>query len=74
MVRVDTAQSKRIITEAKERGLYLDWTTRKKTKSLILFDNGHVAGSFLSVATVLKRLNESCAYDVSADKKLLDED
>lgn len=74
VVRVDTAQNRRILKCAKTEGRFMDWSAHKKIKSLILLDDATVIGSFFSVATIFSRLNKACGYDVTKDTKLMEED
>ena len=74
VVRVNTAQNRRILSRAKEEGRFMDWTAHKKMKSLVLLDDGTVLGSSFSVATIFSRLNKVCGYDVTKDTKLMEED
>ena len=74
VVRTDTAQSKRLIRNAKLEGSYFDWTARRPMKSILLLDDGSIIGSCFSVTTIYNRLCEACNYEVSKDEKLLEEE
>ena len=74
VVKIKTAQNRRILARAKAEDRFLDWTAHKPLKALVLMDNGSVIGSSFSVATIFGRLNKACEYDVAKDLKLLDED
>jgi regulator of extracellular matrix RemA (YlzA/DUF370 family) len=47
---------KRIVREAKERGLLLDATHGRKVKAVIVLDTGHVALSAISSEAISNRL------------------
>lgn len=74
VVKIKTAQNRRILARAKAEDRFLDWTAHKPLKALVLMDNGSVIGSSFSVATIFGRLNKACEYDVAKDMKLLEED
>ena len=74
VVKINTAQNRRILARAKAEDRYLDWTAHKPMKALVLMDNGSVIGSSFSVATIFGRLNKACEYDVTRDLKLAEED
>lgn len=56
----DTAQSRRILKEAKEEGRYIETTKRRGVKSLILMDDNRVIGCAFHPETVLRRLFSAC--------------
>lgn len=74
VVKIKTAQNRRILARAKAEDRFLDWTAHKPLKALVLMDNGSVIGSSFSVATIFGRLNKACEYDVAKNMKLLEED
>ena len=52
----DSAPIKRIIQEAKERGMLIDASYGRKTKSVILMDTDHVILSALTPETLTARM------------------
>lgn len=73
VVRINTAQNRRLLAAAKAEGRFLDWTAHKPIKALVLMDNGIVIGSSFSVSAIFGRLNKACEYDVANDLKLAEE-
>ena len=51
----DSAPIKRVIQEAKERGMLIDASYGRKTQSVILMDTDHVILSALDTETLLAR-------------------
>lgn len=54
----DTNPIRRLISEAKERGKYIDTTRGKKTLSVIVTDSGQVIASSVDRRTIAKRIEE----------------
>lgn len=54
----DSAPIKRVVQEAKERGMLIDASYGHKTKSVILMDTDHVILSALTPETVGQRMEE----------------
>jgi len=65
MISPDSAPVKRIMQEAKEKGVIIDATYGRKTRSVIIMENGHVVLSPNMPETVGGRL--SSAKGVVAD-------
>lgn len=65
MISPDSAPVKRIMQEAKEKGVIIDATYGRKTRSVIIMENGHVVLSPNMPETVGGRL--SSAKGVAAD-------
>ncbi|MFC4712502.1 extracellular matrix/biofilm biosynthesis regulator RemA family protein [Planococcus dechangensis] len=59
MIQPDSAPSKRLMQEARSKGLLVDATGGKKTKSIFIMDSDHVVISALSVETALARMEEN---------------
>ncbi len=59
VVAPDSSPVKRIIAEAKEKGLLIDATYGRKTKSVIVTDSSHVVLSAVSPETVSGRVNDT---------------
>lgn len=54
----DSAPIKRVVQEAKERGMLIDASYGHKTKSVILMDTDHVILSALTPETVGQRMEQ----------------
>ena len=59
IVTPDSAPSKRLVQEARGKGLLIDATGGKKTKSIFMMDSGHVVISAVSAETVIARAEEN---------------
>ncbi|MBO5037060.1 MAG: DUF370 domain-containing protein [Clostridia bacterium] len=59
VVSPDSSPVKRIISDAKEKGLLIDATYGRKTKSVIVTDSTHVVLSAVSPETISGRVNEN---------------
>ncbi len=59
IIQPDSAPSKRLVQEARSKGLFVDATGGKKTKSIFITDSDHVVISALSVETALARIEEN---------------
>ena len=58
IVSPDSAPVKRVVQEAKERGMLIDASYGHKTKSVILMDTDHVILSALEPDTISERWEE----------------
>ena len=58
IVSPDSAPVKRVVQEARERGMLIDASYGHKTKSVLLMDTDHVILSALSPETVSARCNQ----------------
>ncbi|MCD8211451.1 MAG: DUF370 domain-containing protein [Oscillospiraceae bacterium] len=58
-VAPDSAPIKRIIQEARERGLLIDASFGRKTRTVLIMDSDHVVLSSLTPAAIETRLRES---------------
>ncbi len=58
-VAPDSAPIKRIIQEARERGLLIDASFGRKTRTVLVMDSDHVILSSLTPAAIETRLRES---------------
>ncbi|MDD2554826.1 MAG: DUF370 domain-containing protein [Syntrophaceticus sp.] len=56
IVSPESAPIKRIISEARERGLLIDATYGRRTRAVIITDSGHVILSAVQPETVANRL------------------
>lgn len=59
IVTPDSAPSKRLVQEARSKGLLVDATGGKKTKSVFIMDSDHVVISAVSAETVMQRAEEN---------------
>ena len=55
MVEPDSAPIKRVVQEARDRGMLIDASYGRKTKSVLLMDTDHVILSAITPAMVLER-------------------
>ena len=56
IVTPDSAPTKRLVQRAKERDLLIDTTFGRKTRSILIMDNGYLFLSSLQPETVVQRL------------------
>ncbi len=66
IVSPDSAPIKRMVQEARDRGILIDATYGRKTSSVLIMDNDHLVLSALSPETVAGRLEDR---GVSADEE-----
>ena len=60
VVAPDSAPIKRVVQEAKERGMLIDASYGHKTKSVLLMDTDHVILSAVTPETLSARWTEKC--------------
>ncbi len=58
IVSPESAPIKRIIQDAKEKGLLIDATYGRRTRAVIIMDSDHVILSAVQPETVARRLND----------------
>ncbi len=58
IVSPESAPIKRIIADAKERGILIDATHGRRTRAVIVTDSGHIILTYLQSETVANRLND----------------
>ena len=58
VISPESAPVKRIISEAREKGMLIDATYGRKTKSVIICDSGHIILSAVQTETVASRLSK----------------
>ncbi|MCL4458648.1 MAG: DUF370 domain-containing protein [Chloroflexi bacterium] len=58
IVNPDSAPVKRMIQEAREQNILVDVTYGRKTKSVIVFDSGHILLAAIQPETITGRLNQ----------------
>ena len=59
MVSPESAPIRRIIGEARDRGMLVDATHGRRTRAVIVVDSGHVVLSAVNPETVVSRLDEN---------------
>ncbi len=63
IVSPDSAPIKRIIQEARDRGMLIDASYGRRTRSVIVMDTDHIILSAIQPETVAGRLNEKNAAE-----------
>ena len=58
VVSPDSAPVKRVVQEARDRGMLIDASFGRKTKSVLLMDTDHVILSAIAPESLLARLEE----------------
>lgn len=58
VVGIDAAPIKRMVQNAKDKGMAIDMTQGRKTKSVIIMDGGYVVLSALVPETFVTRFND----------------
>lgn len=69
IVSPDSAPIKRMVQEARDRGILIDATYGRKTSSVLIMDNDHLVLSALEPEVISNRVEESGA-SVSEEEKL----
>ncbi|MBQ1504827.1 MAG: DUF370 domain-containing protein [Oscillospiraceae bacterium] len=72
IVSPDSAPIKRIIQEARDRGMCIDATYGRRTRAVIVTDSDHVIHSAIQPETVANRLYDRS--DADDEEEELDED
>ncbi len=71
IVSPESAPIKRIIQDAKERGVLIDATHGRRTRAVIITDSDHIILTYLQSETVANRISEEedfDDYEVSVDE------
>ncbi len=63
MVDPDSAPIKRVVQEAKDRGMLIDASYGHKTRTVILMDTDHVILSALETEELSQRWHKSCVEE-----------
>jgi regulator of extracellular matrix RemA (YlzA/DUF370 family) len=63
----NSAPTKRIIHEGREKGLLIDMTSGRRTKAVIFTDSGHIILAALAPETISSRLQLSRSTGLSPD-------
>ena len=70
IVSPESAPIKRIIQEARDRGMLIDATYGRRTRAVVVMDSGHVVLSSIQPETVANRLyDDDEEMDVPAEKE-----
>ena len=70
IVSPESAPIKRIIQEARDRGMLIDATYGRRTRAVIITDSDHVILSAVQPETVARRVNGR--YDAIAEENIKD--
>ena len=70
IVSPESAPIKRIVQDAKERGVLIDATCGRKTRTVIIMESDHVVLSALQPETVANRFNNQGDQDDPAEALL----
>ena len=68
IVSPDSAPIKRMIQEARDKGLLIDATYGRRTRSVIITDSGHIILSAIQTETVAGRLGKDDDNILEADE------
>lgn len=63
IVSPESAPIKRIIQDAKEKGMLIDATHGRRTRAVIITDSDHIILTYLQSETVANRVDEESALD-----------
>ena len=69
IVSPDSAPIKRMIQEAKDRGMLIDASFGRKTKSVLIMDSGHVVWSSLTPEVLGQRFDPSSPEEEQMGEK-----
>ncbi|MBQ3072033.1 MAG: DUF370 domain-containing protein [Oscillospiraceae bacterium] len=67
IVSPDSAPIKRLVQEAKDRGMLIDATYGRRTRAVIVMDSGHVVLSALQPETVAGRMTGKSDAETGGD-------
>ena len=68
VVSPDSAPIKRIVQEAKERGMLIDASYGRRTRAVIIMDSDHVVLSAILPVSIASRVNGKDAQDIQEEK------
>ncbi len=74
IVSPDSAPIKRIIQEAKDRGMVIDATCGRRTRSVIVTDSDHIILSAIQTETIAGRAESKSDDDIQDSRESEDED
>lgn len=66
VVSPDSAPIKRVVQEARERGMLIDASFGRRTKSVLLMDTDHVVLSAVTPETIAARVEEKASEEAGA--------
>ncbi len=69
IVSPESAPIKRVITEARERGLLIDASYGRRTRAVIVADSGHIILSAVQPETVKQRLKTRETHSEKVDSE-----
>lgn len=67
IVSPDSSPIKRIIQEAKEKGMLIDATHGRRTRAVIITDSDHIILTYLQSETVANRINDEDTEDTEEE-------
>ena len=67
VVSPESAPIKRIIQDAKEKGMLIDATVGRKTKTVIVTDSDHIILCYLTVEKLASRIGDGAAVRFEED-------
>lgn len=70
IVSPESAPIKRIIQDAKERGMLIDATHGRRTRAVIVTDSDHIILTYLQSETVANRLSEDDGDELDEEDEL----
>ncbi len=70
----ESAPVKRVIQEARERGMLIDASCGRRTRAVLIADSGHVILSAIQSETIANRLRNLNEEDPAVDKEELEEE
>ena len=68
VVSPDSAPIKRIVQEAKERGMLIDASYGRRTRAVIIMDSDHVVLSAILPVSIASRVNGKDIQDIQEEK------
>ena len=68
IVSPDSAPIKRIMQDAKERGMLIDATQGRRTKSVIITDSDHIILTYLPSEKLASRMNDESTLDTEEEE------
>lgn len=68
VVSPDSAPIKRIVQEAKERGMLIDASYGRRTRAVIIMDSDHVVLSAILPVSIASRVNGKDNQDIQEEK------
>lgn len=67
IVSPESAPIKRIVQDAKERGVLIDATHGRRTRAVIITDSDHIILTYLQSETVANRIDNDSDYEDDED-------